>query len=44
MNELSEKISYVMRCYCKKSKNAAKTCRKIYEVYEENTVSERNTQ
>jgi len=33
MNEISEEIRYVMLFYYKKGKNAAQTCRKIYEVY-----------
>ncbi|CAH2092000.1 unnamed protein product [Euphydryas editha] len=44
MSDISEEISYVMLFYYKKGKGAAKTWRKICEVYGENAVSERWTQ
>ncbi|CAH2103465.1 unnamed protein product [Euphydryas editha] len=44
MSKISEEIRYVMLFYYKKGKGAAKTCRKICEVYGENAVSERRTQ
>ena len=44
MSEISEEIRYAMLFYYKKGKNAAKTCRKICEVYGENAVSERRIQ